>query len=509
MRLVRLLFGAALVVGLLPVLASDASARAACDNDLVGDTYIDDSGGGGTPNRARADVITMCVDYSDTFTYSVAMAEPTDPLTDPYWNPGTASGPLMRVWLSNPEPGQLADRYVNIERLDAGLMTVVRLPSDYSVVCSKPARYYDGYLYAEDVALECLGGIPDFLYFSLTMHYDSTTKAGNEQSTLALDDMPNGPSPGDADWFEIPRHATRGVGRLAGPSRIATAAAISQRQFPSSAASVYLARADGIADAVAAGALTDGPILLVPQCGPVPAVVRDEINRLSPQRVVALGGQSAVCDATLAEASGGRSTSRLAGADRIQTSAAIARAAFPNRAPVVYLARADVLVDAVASGTLNDGPVVLTPSCGAVPAAVRDVMTDLAPDSVVALGGPAAICDQMLRDAAGGRPTQRVSGADRFATAIAISQRRWGATAPAVYLTRADVLSDAVAAGVLADGPVLLVQTCGPIRAEVDGEIARLDPPEVFALGGGAAVCDLTLKIAATAGVPYPEGGST
>ena len=91
--------------------------------------------------------------------------------------------------------------------------------------------------------------------------------------------------------------------RLAGATRVDTAVAISQAAFPLSADTVYLARADVFADALAAGALTDGPILLVPSCGEVPTEVAAEIARLEPLEVVALGGESAVCS----DAVGGRS----------------------------------------------------------------------------------------------------------------------------------------------------------------------------------------------------------
>lgn len=87
--------------------------------------------------------------------------------------------------------------------------------------------------------------------------------------------------------------------RVAGEDRIATAVAISRRAFPGSAATVYLARADVGVDAMVGGALTDGPILLVPQCGELPDVVAEEIARLTPGVVATLGGSGAVCDAML------------------------------------------------------------------------------------------------------------------------------------------------------------------------------------------------------------------
>ncbi len=90
--------------------------------------------------------------------------------------------------------------------------------------------------------------------------------------------------------------------RVFGADRIDTAVAISQYEFPGGASEVYLARADNFADAVSAGALKKGPVLLVPQCGDLPASVAAELSRLHPRRVVALGGPAAVCDDVLAQA---------------------------------------------------------------------------------------------------------------------------------------------------------------------------------------------------------------
>lgn len=89
------------------------------------------------------------------------------------------------------------------------------------------------------------------------------------------------------------------VGRLAGVDRIETAVAISRHEFVNGASTVYLARADVPADAVAGGSLTGGPILLVPTCLPLPQIVRAEIARLEPDRIWALGGPGAICDELL------------------------------------------------------------------------------------------------------------------------------------------------------------------------------------------------------------------
>lgn len=84
--------------------------------------------------------------------------------------------------------------------------------------------------------------------------------------------------------------------RLAGGTRVETAIEISQHAFPHGSLEVYLSNQEVNPDALVGGALTKGPILLVPQCGDLPGVVAEEIRRLGPERVYGLGGPVALCD---------------------------------------------------------------------------------------------------------------------------------------------------------------------------------------------------------------------
>lgn len=112
----------------------------------------------------------------------------------------------------------------------------------------------------------------------------------------------SGPSEDDATPPTV--ETRREMDRYAGATRYETAVEIAQHAFPDGASVVYLARADESADALAAGGLSDGPVLLVPRCGELPHVVSDELERLDPSRVVALGGPSAICDDMLVQAAG-------------------------------------------------------------------------------------------------------------------------------------------------------------------------------------------------------------
>ncbi len=99
--------------------------------------------------------------------------------------------------------------------------------------------------------------------------------------------------PGDTD---------REIGRVAGETRIQTAIQVSERAFPDGAPVVYIAAQDVNPDALVGGVLTDGPILLVPTSGDLPADVEAEIQRVDPDQVLALGGSATVPQDILVQA---------------------------------------------------------------------------------------------------------------------------------------------------------------------------------------------------------------
>ena len=104
--------------------------------------------------------------------------------------------------------------------------------------------------------------------------------------------------------------------------------------------------------------------------------------------------------ATAAMAGESVTTARLAGDGRDGTAIAIAQRVFPDGSEVTYLARSDDPVDAVAGGSLTDGPILLVPTCGDLPDATAAELARLGSNDVIALGGSAAICDNLLNQAA-------------------------------------------------------------------------------------------------------------
>lgn len=300
--------------------------------------------------------------------------------------------------------------------------------------------------------------------------------------------------------------APAAIDRLSGDDRYATAAAVSRDNFAAGVATVYVANGLDYPDALAGAprAAADGsPILLVQQTA-LPAVVKTELNRLRPGRIVILGGSGVVSDAVANElrAYTSGSVTRLSGADRYATAAAVA-ATFGSGVDVAYVASGltypDALAGAPVAGSGKD-PVLLvrgerldTPVAGA--------LRTLRPKRIVILGGAGAVSESIaaeLRSNTAGSVT-RLGGNDRFSTSAAISAAVYPDGSDVVYLANGYDFPDALSAAPLAGrdrGPVLLVRP-GSIDPTVALELARLGASRVVALGGPGVVSDAVLNQAA------------
>lgn len=85
---------------------------------------------------------------------------------------------------------------------------------------------------------------------------------------------------------------------------------------------------------------------------------------------------------------------------------------------------------------------------------------------------------------------ERLSGADRFSTAVEISQRAFPAGATTVFVASGRTFPDALAAGPAAGtvGGALLLTEPGSLPTAVRDEIARLNPDTIYLVGGTGAV---------------------
>jgi putative cell wall-binding protein len=286
------------------------------------------------------------------------------------------------------------------------------------------------------------------------------------------------------------------VARVFGSDRFATSVAVSLEFAVVGAPAVYVASGVSLADAMVAGsyAAEDGGSVLFVERDRVPAGVLGELRRLAPREVVVVGGHQVVAPSVEQSlVAAGFRVRRVAGADRYATAVALSKRGYASTVSTVYVASGVAFADAMPAGVLaaiDDGPVLLvTP--GGVPAVTAAELVRLRPERIVIVGGPAevgAAVEASLRSYAA--RVVRVSGVDRYETAVALSQSRFDPGVPAVFVMSGDRFPDALAAVAPAGrlgGPILLSSpTCVP--ASVRAEIGRLQPGRIIIIGGGAVL---------------------
>lgn len=197
---------------------------------------------------------------------------------------------------------------------------------------------------------------------------------------------------------------------------------------------------------------------------------------------------------------------RLAGADRIATSIAVSAATWgAGQARSVVLSRADAFPDALAGGALAatlDAPLLLTSSTGLPSAVATEIRRVLRSGGTVhLLGGTSAIGDTVADQLRGlGYSVDRISGADRFATATAIAARTTP-TPSAVLVTTGTDFPDALAASAAAGhvGGVVVLTDGGRLPEATRAYLASLAGTPIYAVGGPAAAA---LADAAPSAVP-------
>lgn len=272
--------------------------------------------------------------------------------------------------------------------------------------------------------------------------------------------------------------------RFAGRDRYATAIEISRENWDASDV-VILATGARFPDALAASGLAgsyDAPLLLT-RPDALPTSVRDEVVRLGASRVIIIGGTSAV-SASVADAIENLpnvTTFRIAGADRYDTAALVARRVVEREGTTAaYVARGDDFPDALACapyGFAHKMPVLLTRP-GSLSGATKSAIVDLKVADVMLAGGTPAVSASVASaiDAIPGVHVTRLAGGDRYATAGVIAQdavdrgwATWGYVGIATGRDFPDSLVGGPACG--RNGGVLLMTSpstlSGPTRAQI------------------------------------------
>jgi len=187
--------------------------------------------------------------------------------------------------------------------------------------------------------------------------------------------------------------------------------------------------------------------------------------------------------------------SRRAGTDRITTATAVSNAAYDETgADAVVLARADTYPDALVGAPLAakmNAPLLYTVGTTLPAATQTELQRVLAPGKTVyVLGGTDAIPDSIASQlAALGYRVVRVSGQDRYATAVAVADLLGDPTT--VFLATSANFADALAAGPAStkvNGAILL--TDGSDMSAATGGYLAAHPGTAYAIGGAAAAAD-------------------
>lgn len=206
---------------------------------------------------------------------------------------------------------------------------------------------------------------------------------------------------------QLAEYASVEVIRISGTDRNSTAAAISAATFSPGVPVAYIATGSNFPDALAGGpvaAANGGPILLASSTG-LPSSTAFELMRLRPERIVILGGESAIGADVATELAGytDGTVERLSGSDRYSTAAAISKSTFSTNVPVVYIATGDNFPDALAGGpaaAMKGGPILLVRS-DALPSATAAELARLNPSEIVIIGGESVINESVRAELAG------------------------------------------------------------------------------------------------------------
>ena len=291
--------------------------------------------------------------------------------------------------------------------------------------------------------------------------------------------------------------------RAGGSDRLETAAEISALGWEK-ADTVIIASGSSYPDALAGVPLSyaaDAPILLTTSKNGAEDVLLNEIARLGAKNAYILGGEAAVCSQTEADlTSAGLACTRLAGSDRYETCVAVARelACLTGTAPdALYFVSADNYPDALAVSpvaAMDGSPILYIGSDSPLKPCVAEFARSTGSATAVLLGGEAAVSpagqasiEQL------GITVERISGSDRYATAIAVVQHFASRfTGEGVALATGRSFPDALAGGAHAArlGIPLLLTDSTP-SADLLACVSQLSSGDVIVYGGENAVSDM------------------
>lgn len=302
------------------------------------------------------------------------------------------------------------------------------------------------------------------------------------------------------------------VSRYSGADRYEVAVNIAHEYAPNVDV-VYIAKGTDYPDALSAApaaAASHGPLLLT-QPNVLPSSVRAELQRLTPKKIVVVGGTASVSDAVYTELSTLGETIRLSGADRYEASRNVVDYAFgANGASRVYVATGanypDALSASAAAGARNGAVLLVNGKADSAPVEITEMIMKLGANDAVIAGGPNSVTTGIEASVAAlGLPggSKRLGGSDRYEASNNINAEAFESASTAFIATGLN-FPDALAGAALAGNqgsPLFIVPgTCVPFS--IVSSIEALGSEQLVVLGGPNSVSSAAETLTPCASTP-------
>ena len=281
-------------------------------------------------------------------------------------------------------------------------------------------------------------------------------------------------------------------GRIDGKDRIETAIKISKKNYDK-AKTVIVVRHDLFPDSMTASVLAklkDAPILLNPTAK-LDSRVGDEIKRLGAQEVIIVGGQDSVSEKVredLKVYDADKNVERIAGADRYGTSEMVAKrvVGITGKKNTGVVASGQVFPDALSVGTFasREGYPILLVKKDSVPSQIQNAIKDLDINKTYIAGGTNTISKSTEAKLPG--VLERMAGATRYETSVAIAKSKFGASKEA-YIASGEEFADALVISPISgkfNRPTLLVSRNKNTNSPVRTYIRNAGFTSITAIGG-------------------------
>lgn len=252
--------------------------------------------------------------------------------------------------------------------------------------------------------------------------------------------------------------------RIAGSDRIATAIEVSKKYYKT-ADTVIIARSDMYPDSLTASPLAKAlkaPILLT-QKDELDDRVMDEIARLGVKNVIIAGGESSinsVVESLLYKYDKDHEIERIAGKNRYETSAALATKLIEvaGNKNTAIIASGENFADALTAGAFaseKSYPILLVQKSSINPSIAKVIKGNKINKTCIA-GGLNSVSSKVQKQLP--EDTQRISGSDRYETAVKIAEKLF--EGKQAFVASGEVFADALVVSPVAGGqssPILLV----------------------------------------------------